>query len=164
MFMSPDRPQFTIRRYLPADLVRLHEIDRSCFPPAIAYSLGELRFYLAGRKAVGLVAEILHQIAGFAVGRCEENSVAHVITLDVVPEARRQGIGKALMDALHEEFDRQGVTAVILEVSVENLEARRFYEKLGYRAANLLRGYYNGEVDAYRMIRPGTAAGDRKGR
>jgi len=161
--MSPNPVQFTIRQYLPADLERLYEIDRVCFPPTIAYSIGELRFYLAGRRSVGRVAEVSRRIAGFAVGRIERDSVAHVITLDVMPEARRKGIGRALMDALHAEFDRQGVMCVILEVSAKDPEARRFYEKLGYRFAGLLPGYYNGEIDACRMIRPATGALEGRG-
>jgi ribosomal protein S18 acetylase RimI-like enzyme len=156
--MNPNPAPFLIRPYLPADLARLYEIDRICFSPAIAYSLGELCFYLAGRKAIGRVAEISRWVAGFAVGRTEKDGVAHVITLDVLPEARRQGIGRALMEALHAEFDRRGARSAILEVSVENVEARRFYEKLGYRFVGLLPGYYNGEIDACRMLRPATGA------
>jgi [ribosomal protein S18]-alanine N-acetyltransferase len=163
--MIPDPAPFTIRPYLKADLARLHAIDQACFPPAIAYSLTELRFYLSGRKATGLVAEVSHLIAGFAVGRTEKNGLAHVITLDVLPGARRQGIGRALMEGLHAEFSRRGATHVILEVSVDNPGARRFYEKLGYRFVEILPGYYNGETDACLMIRPAAGApamgGDR---
>lgn len=151
--MSSSPTHLTIRPHQLADLERLHEIDRICFAPAIAYSAGEMRFYLSGRRAVGRIAEVGRTIKGFALGKLEGGSVAHLITLDVLPEVRRQGIGKALMDSLHEEFDRQGVKTVNLEVSVENLGARRFYEKLGYTIVGLLPGYYNRNTDAYRMIR-----------
>jgi ribosomal-protein-alanine N-acetyltransferase len=154
--MAPNPGLFTIRPYLQADLDRLYEIDQICFPPTIAYSLTELRFYLSGRRATGRVAEISGRIAGFAVGRTGGHGVAYVITLDVLPEARRQGIGRALMEALHADFDRQGAKTAILEVSVENVEARRFYERLGYRFAGILPGYYNGETDAWRMVRSTT--------
>ena len=154
----PNPVPFAIRPYLKADLARLHEIDQICFPPKIAYSLTELRFYLSGRRAIGLVAEISSRIAGFAVGRTEKGGLAHVITLDVMPEARRKGIGRALMEELHREFDRGGATYVFLEVSVNNLGARRFYERLGYRFAESLTGYYGDGTDACLMIRPAAGA------
>jgi len=152
--MIPSPLPVTIRPYMRGDLARLHEIDRICFSPTIAYSLAELRFYLSGRKAIGRVAELSGLIAGFAVGRTEDNGLAHVITLDVLPDARRQGVGKALMKDLHAEFRRRGAACVILEVSVDNFGAKRFYLGLGYRFAGLLPGYYNGETDACLMIRP----------
>jgi ribosomal-protein-alanine N-acetyltransferase len=159
--MGENQVQLTIRRYTPADFMRLCEIDRICFPPSMAYSQAELRYYLAGRMAIGLVAGISLRIAGFAVGRMEGRGLAHVITLDVLPEARRRGVGTALMDALHAEFDLLGMKAVMLEVSTENSGAQRFYERLGYRTANLLRGYYSGTGDAWLMIRGTTAGQDR---
>jgi ribosomal protein S18 acetylase RimI-like enzyme len=51
----------------------------------------------------------------------------------VVPEARRAGVGEALMRALHEQARERGVRRVWLEVIVENTGAFALYEKLGYR-------------------------------
>jgi ribosomal protein S18 acetylase RimI-like enzyme len=38
-------------------------------------------------------------------------------------------------------------------VRASNVGARRFYERLGYRAVALLRGYYEGREAAVRMSR-----------
>jgi ribosomal protein S18 acetylase RimI-like enzyme len=51
----------------------------------------------------------------------------------VVPEARRSGVGEALMRALHEQARERGIRRVWLEVIVENRAAFTLYEKLGYR-------------------------------
>ena len=51
----------------------------------------------------------------------------------VVPEARRSGIGEALMDAVHEEARSRALRRVWLEVIFENTGAFALYEKLGYR-------------------------------
>jgi ribosomal protein S18 acetylase RimI-like enzyme len=51
----------------------------------------------------------------------------------VVPDARREGIGEALMRALHGEARERSVRRVWLEVIVENASAFALYEKLGYR-------------------------------
>jgi GNAT superfamily N-acetyltransferase len=50
----------------------------------------------------------------------------------VVPGARRQGIGEALMNALHAQAHALGVRRVWLEVIEQNESAFRLYEKLGY--------------------------------
>jgi GNAT superfamily N-acetyltransferase len=49
-----------------------------------------------------------------------------------VPAARRQGIGEALMHALHDQARELGVRRVWLEVIEQNESAYRLYEKLGY--------------------------------
>lgn len=50
----------------------------------------------------------------------------------VVASARRDGVGEALMRAVHEEARSRGVERVWLEVIVENRSAFALYEKLGY--------------------------------
>ena len=50
----------------------------------------------------------------------------------VVPDERRRGTGRALMDAVHEEARARGVAHVWLEVIVENRRAIALYERLGY--------------------------------
>jgi GNAT superfamily N-acetyltransferase len=51
----------------------------------------------------------------------------------VVASARRTGVGRTLMDALHDEARARGVRHVWLEVIVDNTGAFALYEKLGYR-------------------------------
>jgi len=51
----------------------------------------------------------------------------------VVTSARRSGVGRCLMDALHERARELGLRRVWLEVIVENAGAFALYEELGYR-------------------------------
>jgi GNAT superfamily N-acetyltransferase len=51
----------------------------------------------------------------------------------VVTNARRSGVGEALMEAIHEQARERGIKRVWLEVIVENTGAFALYEKLGYR-------------------------------
>jgi [ribosomal protein S18]-alanine N-acetyltransferase len=141
-----------IRDYRPQDLSTLLEIDKICFHPDIAFSRSELLFYVRHPRSISRIAEQQGHIIGFAVGRVEEGSLGHILTLDVVPEARRSGTGTLLMTTLHDEFRRRQVTLSLLEVNAEDEGARRFYEKLEYQYTEIVRGYYYGRLDAYRMV------------
>ncbi len=142
-----------VRNFRAGDFARLLEIDQSCFDPGIAYSRSELSWYIRRAGSVTRVAEIDGQIVGFAVGNAHVRGIAHVITLDVDAAARRKGIGTTLMGSLHEEFRKRESRISILEVSLENAGAIRFYETLGYERGEVLAGYYNGKSDALRMFR-----------
>ena len=52
--------------------------------------------------------------------------------LDVGLEFRRHGVGTALIQAAEEEARHQGFQQVNLEVAVDNVDAIRLYEQLGY--------------------------------
>ncbi len=147
----PLPPGVSIRDARVSDLARLHEIDALCFDRDIAFSRAELLFYLRHARSHAKAAERMGTVVGFAIGRVEGEFHGHLITLDVVPEARRAGIGTALVEVVHDEFRRAGVFLAVLEVDVTNTGALRFYEKLGYERVETLRGYYRGRSDAYRM-------------
>jgi ribosomal-protein-alanine N-acetyltransferase len=142
-----------IREYREGDLETLCEIDQICFPKDIAFSRAELAFYLSHAQSITCVAEGGSTIIGFALARIENAAYAHIITLDIVPEARRRGIGVSLMEELHERFRKERIIAAILEVAVGNIPAQRLYEKMDYRHLGTLPGYYQGREDAYRMVR-----------
>jgi ribosomal protein S18 acetylase RimI-like enzyme len=50
----------------------------------------------------------------------------------VVPEERRHGVGRLLMEAVHDQARARGVERVWLEVIVDNTPAIALYERLGY--------------------------------
>jgi [ribosomal protein S18]-alanine N-acetyltransferase len=141
-----------IRGFRRDDLEQLVALDHSCFDPGIAYSRSELAFYVRRPGATTKIAEMEDRIVGFAVGKCDARGIAHVITLDIIAGARRQGIGTLLLRALHDEFVKRHARLSILEVSVENVGAIRFYEGMGYQRGELLPGYYDGRTDAHRMF------------
>jgi [ribosomal protein S18]-alanine N-acetyltransferase len=142
-----------IRRPKTEDLEELFEIDRICFPAGIAFSQVELLFHLRHSKSIAWLAEDAGRILGFALARIESQSRAHIITLDVIPEARQQKLGTTLMSALHRALQARKVGVACLEVAVGNLPAQRLYERLQYQYLGILPGYYRGLEDAYQMAR-----------
>ncbi len=140
-----------IRRYRVEDLSDLYHIDRICFDGDIAFSKAELLFYLTHAKSIARVAQEPDRILGFVLAQIESSLCAHILTLDVIPDARRQKVGTRLMRDLHKELYDNRVAIATLEVSTTNQAARRLYESFHYRYIQSLRGYYNGRKDAYRM-------------
>lgn len=66
-----------------------------------------------------------------------------VLTIGVDPAYRRQGAGKALMDALLSCAEEKGVKEVFLEVRAGNEAARRLYEQCGFTLLYTRKGYYS---------------------
>ena len=56
-----------------------------------------------------------------------------VVDFIVLPDARRAGVGEALMRACEQEARDRGVAALDLMVAAPNELALRFYEKQGFR-------------------------------
>jgi ribosomal protein S18 acetylase RimI-like enzyme len=127
-------------------------MDRMCFPPYKAYSRAELLFYVKHPSSICRVAEMSGMVSGFALGLTAGRANGHVVTIDVIPEARRRGVGRALMESLHRAFRELGVARVVLEVDAADEGAQRFYRGLGYVRGELLRGYYRQLGDAFRMF------------
>ena len=149
--MSEPPPR--IRNFREEDLKTLYEIDRVCFPEDIAFSRAQLAFYLNHPKSIARVADEPGRILGFVLACVETPTCAHVLTLDVLPDARRRKIDTSLMDTLHAKLKRRGIGASILEVGIGNIPAQRLYEKMQYQYLEILCGYYLGREDAYRMAR-----------
>ncbi len=68
------------------------------------------------------------------LSRDTENARFLMDGLFVAPEARSQGVGTRLLDAIAEEARLRGYREVRLDVVEENPRARALYERLGYRA------------------------------
>jgi len=142
---------FRIRQFEKADFDTLWRIDQACFDPQLAYSRPELAFYIRRPRSFTLVAEAVG-ILGFIVAETRRKS-GHIITIDVVAEARRTGVGSALLRAAEEQLLRAGSVAVALETPVNNEAAIRFYKQRGYFVRNTVAGYYSGQLDALVMTK-----------
>ncbi len=77
--------------------------------------------------------------------------VGHIITIDVLPDARRQGMGRLLLRAAEENFRAKDTDSIRLEVAVDNQRAQMFYQTMGYTQIGMIPGYYAGKLDALVM-------------
>jgi [ribosomal protein S18]-alanine N-acetyltransferase len=165
---------FRIREFEKSDFETLWRIDQACFDPQLAYSRREMAFYMRRSGAFTLVAEeesTLQNkvrgnggtaaasaatpscaILGFVVAESGRRS-GHIITIDVVAAARREGVGSALLRAAEEQLLRAGASAVVLETPVNNATAIHFYKKHGYFVEKTVAGYYSNQMDALVMTK-----------
>jgi ribosomal-protein-alanine N-acetyltransferase len=80
---------------------------------------------------------------------------AQILTVGVLPAARRRGVGRLLVRALVAEARRRRATEVLLEVREDNHAAQRLYTGEGFTVLGKRRGYYEqGRVDAITMRYP----------
>jgi [ribosomal protein S18]-alanine N-acetyltransferase len=145
-----------LRRYQPKDFARLMEIDHACFVEGIAYPEEEMQYFLNRRSAITLVAAEDNQIQGFVIAdRFRSRRAAHcmgrIITIDVIPEAQKSGVGTVLLTSVEQELKRAECDYVSLEVAVDNLKAMGFYKKHGYSVMKVLPRYYMNSIDGLLM-------------
>jgi len=148
---------FLLRPYRATDFERLWQIDQMCFPPGIAYTQMELSGFITRRNAIVIVAEFADQkpnlIAGYAIAR-PNHKVGRIITLDIVPEARRHGLGSRLLRTCEDRLRERGCTNIYLEAAVDNEPALKLYHKLGYETLRTLPEYYHAHrLDAFLLAK-----------
>jgi [ribosomal protein S18]-alanine N-acetyltransferase len=78
----------------------------------------------------------------------------HILNLAVHPDFRRRSIATKLFEDALNELNGIDCRYLYLEVRVSNLEARKFYEHLGFRVMGVRKDYYTYPIeDAVTMMR-----------
>jgi ribosomal-protein-alanine N-acetyltransferase len=104
------------------------------------------RYYVAVEDAQG-------ELLGWG-GVLVAADAAEILTVGVVPAARRQGLARRMLAALYAEARRRGAVEMFLEVRVDNAAAITLYEREGFVEVGRRPGYYDrGRVDAVVMRR-----------
>jgi [ribosomal protein S18]-alanine N-acetyltransferase len=130
-------------RATPAHAEVMAAIHAAAFPAHDAWSQAVFRQHLELPGVFGL----LHSSGGLILVRVAADE-GEILTLAVVPEARRGGIATALLQESTMTASAMGATAVFLEVSVINSAALALYTRAGFRTAGRRRDYYLDRSDA----------------
>ena len=141
-----------IRRAVEADVTAMVAIERASFSdPWTAAAIASTLRYDHMRV---LVAEERGELGGDGAGRplgyvvaMDAGQEAEIADLAVAPDARRRGIGRALIDRLLADLEAEGVESVFLEVRESNRGARALYESRAFRGIGRRRGYYRLPVE-----------------
>jgi ribosomal protein S18 acetylase RimI-like enzyme len=94
----------------------------------------------AGRPSEGKLAGFVQLYPSWS-----SVSLARIYVLNdlfVDPALRRGGVGRALLDAAHAFAREQGAVRVALETAIDNTNAQRLYESIGYRRDGAFHRYH----------------------
>ena len=86
-------------------------------------------------------AQTGRRLSGYIAARINADEL-HVNNIGVWPEARRRGVGGALLGAALDHAARCGAREAVLEVRAGNLPAQTMYERFGFAVVGVRRNYY----------------------
>lgn len=86
--------------------------------------------------------DALPEPAGFIVGQLAADE-AEVLSVGVVPQWQRRGVGSILIEGLARAVKRADAKRLFLEVAADNQAAFELYRGLGFTAVGMRKGYYD---------------------
>ena len=89
---------------------------------------------------------------GYVIACLEPGCRGHIISIGVLPEYRRRGIGRALLCEALRALRGACAEKVYLEVREDNDVAIRLYTSTGFKVVEYLPRYYSDGGGAYRMV------------
>jgi len=153
---------YQLRRFTPADLESVININRVCLPENYASY-----FFLDTYNSLPetfIVAEAQARVVGYIMCRIEHGfsdvrklrfaKKGHIISVAVMPEFRNMGIATSLVTEAMTALSAMHVDECFLEVRMSNQAAINLYRKLGFEVTRTMPRYYFDGSDAYIMSRP----------
>jgi ribosomal-protein-alanine N-acetyltransferase len=149
-----------IRQASRTDLAAMLRIEQASFADpwtvdslSTALALERMRVLVAeaagmGTEGGGAAPAVLGYVVALVVG-----PEAEIADLAVTPDARRLGIGRALLEEAIAEVATAGVRTVYLEVRESNQAARMLYASNGFAPVGRRRGYYRSPVEDALVLR-----------
>jgi [ribosomal protein S18]-alanine N-acetyltransferase len=150
---------FKLRKFEPDDLQDVMRINRVCLPE----NYTDMFFVDLHERFPDtfIVAEEDHELVGYIMSRIEVGlsnfglggliRKGHVVSLAVMPQARRKSVASALLKAVMEGMSGYKARQIYLEVRVTNGAGVNLYKKVGLDVTRTIPGYYSDGEDAYVM-------------
>ncbi|KRT64849.1 MAG: ribosomal-protein-alanine acetyltransferase, ribosomal-protein-alanine N-acetyltransferase [Candidatus Dadabacteria bacterium CSP1-2] len=132
-------PELFLEEMSTEDIDEIIEIEKSSFPTPWPRQMFEME--LKSPRSFSRVARISGVIVGYIVAWMIYDEV-HILNIAVHFSFRRMGIGERILRDCLDYFFLNGAKNAILEVRRGNHEAKRLYEKLGFKSIGIRRGYY----------------------
>lgn len=130
----------------------MNRLEKACFDRD-AWPWMDILAVLTFPGVVRLKAVASGNVIGFVAGdRVKKNTVGRIITIGVLPEYQRQGVGRNLLFSAERALD----TAIFqLVLRKTNLKALQLYHKAAYRIVDTWPGYYSNGEDGIVMEKTG---------
>jgi ribosomal-protein-alanine N-acetyltransferase len=157
--MSAMGREFLIRLATPADAEAIALESRAEIEHGLEWGWEPWRVSEAMAHPETNVVVAIDGVRMLGFGIMEYRSdVAHLVLFAVRRDARRRGIGSALLLWLEKVAAVAGITQFRVEARLANVGAREFYRRHGYVEIEVVAGMYQGSEDGVRL---GKAAGAR---
>ena len=121
----------------------LAELHAACFP--IPWSAGEITKLLAMPGAFAGIAALDGDPCGFQLSR-SAGGEAEVISIGVRHQARRRGVGGALLQNVFDLAHPSGASAVFVEMAADNAAASSLYRRAGFVQVGRRTRYYESDA------------------
>lgn len=121
------------------DIEALEEIEKQCF--SMPWSADSLTQELSNPMAVYRTASIGGKIVGY-VGMHHIIDEGYITNIAILPEYRRMGIAKRLIEHLLEYGEENGLRMITLEVRESNLPAQDLYQGFGFKKCGKRKNFY----------------------
>lgn len=124
---------FTVRPFTDTDEPGVIALWATVFPNPSAWNnpATDIQRKLSMQRELFFVAADATRIVGTAMAGFDGHR-GWVYYVAVAPEQRRQGVGRALIEAVEVGLARVGCPKLNLQVRADNPEAVAFYERLGF--------------------------------
>ncbi|NHJ41059.1 MAG: GNAT family N-acetyltransferase [Asgard group archaeon] len=152
---------YRIRKFNPeTDLDSVQKINKICLPenyPRFFFTDVYEKFpdgfnvaEMDNGEIVGYeMTRIEKGLSNFGFGLCKKG---HIISIAVIPQFRRLGIARRLMEIANDAMRIRDVKEVFLEVRESNQAAINLYQQLGYVPLKVSKRYYSDGESALIMI------------
>lgn len=125
-------------------------LERECF--ADPWSQQSIASELHNPLSLWLVAQEEQTLLGYVGSQtCQDET--DMMNIAVSPASRRQGVARALIEALVSALRQRGSKQLTLEVRASNGPARQLYESLGFLQVGLRKNYYRNPKENALILR-----------
>ena len=128
----------TVKRLTEAELAAVAELEALCF--CEPWSANALRL-LTTPDAVGFVCMEGDRALAYG-GMLYAPFEGQITNIAVAPNVRRQGFGRAIVEALIDDAEKKGLEQISLEVRESNEAAIALYQAFGFFVAGVRKNFY----------------------
>lgn len=105
------------------------------------WSKNQLSESIKNPNNVGYSLSLDGQIIGFVIAMTAVDT-ADILNIGINPKYQKKGHGKSLFVYLIKELKYRGIKDILLEVRKSNIQAIKFYLRLGFEKISVRKNYY----------------------